>query len=137
MKHAGQSSLAVALTLILGTLAPAAEAGRGYGHYRHGWHRGHHSSFGFYLGDPWGWGPRPFPRSFFGPYPPLYYPAQTIIVEREPPVYVQRQTTVAPAPAVPLWYYCPNPAGYYPHVASCPTEWVPVDPRSLPPVTTR
>jgi hypothetical protein len=25
-----------------------------------------------------------------------------------------------------LWYYCQNPAGYYPYVQQCPTQWQPV-----------
>lgn len=137
MRRATQATLAVTLSLALGVLSPAAEAGRGYGRHHHGWHRGHHASFGLYFGHPWGWGPRPWYRSHFGPYPPAYFPAQTIIVEREPPVYVQRQAPAAPAPTAQPWYYCPNPSGYYPHVPSCTVQWVPVDPRSLPPVTAR
>jgi len=26
------------------------------------------------------------------------------------------------------WYYCPNPAGYYPDVQTCPTGWLQVVP---------
>ena len=25
-----------------------------------------------------------------------------------------------------VWYYCQNPAGYYPYVAQCSTNWQPV-----------
>jgi hypothetical protein len=33
---------------------------------------------------------------------------------------------LGPAPNVTYWYYCRNPAGYYPYVPSCPTPWQPV-----------
>lgn len=94
------------------------------------WRGGPRFDFGFYYGgplyDPWY---RPFP-------PPLFYAPPTVIVEREPPVYIQREpVVVAPQAqaATPTWYYCPNPAGYYPHVPSCTQQWVPVDPSTLPP----
>jgi hypothetical protein len=121
---------------------------RGDNFYRQVAHRGHHgyrsrTSVGIYLGgpiyaDPF-WGP---PR--WGYYSPWYYdsPPRTVIIEREPTVYIQ-QPAPAPAPApqaqVPaapqLWYYCPSPAGYYPHVPQCQQQWVPVDPASLPPAS--
>lgn len=98
------------------------------------------TSFGLYLGgpvyaDPF-WGPRPYY------YSPWYYdpPPRTVIIEREPTVYIQRDepppapAPQAAAPAAPqLWYYCPKPAGYYPYVPQCDQQWVPVDPRNLPP----
>ena len=111
---------------------PAAAGGRHHGHGR--------SNFGFYFGgpvyDPF-WGPSPF----FRPYP-YYYEPRTVIIEREPPVYVQRQTAplapVAPAPAAPtVWYYCQSPAGYYPYVQNCNQQWVSVDPRSIAPPAPR
>jgi len=115
-------------------------------HHNHGGYyadRGRVStSFGLYLGgpvyaDPF-WGPRPYY------YSPWYYDPspRTAIIEREPTVYSQRdapQPAPAPAPqaaapaAPQLWYYCPKPAGYYPYVPQCDQQWVPVDPRNLPP----
>jgi hypothetical protein len=32
------------------------------------------------------------------------------------------------APAGPIWYYCANPAGYYPTVHACPSGWQPIQP---------
>ncbi len=101
-----------------------------------------HTSFGLYLGGPvYGdpfWNPRPW-----GYYPPYYYePApRTVIIEREPPVYIQRDPVVVnPQPSAPpapqLWYYCQKPAGYYPYVPQCEQQWIPVDPASLPPIST-
>ena len=122
-----------------------------FDHYDHGDNRYRdfadrgrvHSSVGIYLGgpmyaDPF-WGP---PR--WGYYSPWYYdpPPRTVIIEREPTVYIQ-QPPPAPAPqpqapaAPQLWYYCPSPAGYYPYVPQCQQQWVPVDPASLPPAAPR
>jgi hypothetical protein len=28
------------------------------------------------------------------------------------------------------WYYCQEPAGYYPYVQQCPTEWLTVLPQT-------
>lgn len=124
-----------------------------FDHYEHGDNRyrqvadrGHHgyrsrTSVGIYLGgpiyaDPF-WGP---PR--WGYYSPWYYdsPPRTVIIEREPTVYIQQPAPApapqAQAPAAPtLWYYCPSPAGYYPYVPQCQQQWVPVDPASLPPAS--
>lgn len=113
----------VALGAVLGfTAAPAVEA--------RPWHHHHpDASFGFYFGsplyyDPWAW--RGYP-------PPYWYEPRTVIIEREPPVYIQRQPAPGTPPAGTLWYYCPSPSGYYPHVPSCNEQWVPVDPATLPP----
>lgn len=97
----------------------------------------HRSHFDFYFGGPFYdpfWGPGPFIR----PYPYFYEP-RTVIIEREPPVYIQRQPAAPVAPAAPAqpaqatWYYCPQPAGYYPYVQNCSQQWVSVDPRSVAP----
>jgi hypothetical protein len=61
---------------------------------------------------------------YFYPAPVYPYPDPYV-----PPVVV----APAPAPAAPppssgLWYYCPNPAGYYPYVQQCPVPWTPVRP---------
>jgi len=134
---------AVALLCQFGGMDDAA-ADRGYnrghhgghGHYRgyRGW-RGPRASFGLHFGAPLFWGPDPFYRPYWGGgYPGYYYPPRTVIIERDPPVYVQRTPAAPPATQVAqVWYYCPNPAGYYPHVANCSQQWVPVDPRSVPP----
>jgi hypothetical protein len=41
----------------------------------------------------------------------------------------------APAPSQPraeYSYYCPDPAGYYPQVATCPKGWLRVVPQNAP-----
>ena len=35
-------------------------------------------------------------------------------------------------PPPPYWYYCQNPAGYYPDVPHCPGDWLIVVPEQPP-----
>lgn len=121
-------TFAVALLIVGFSVSGVAEA-----RDRHHHHSNFSFSYGAGFGDPFWWGPRPY----WQPYPPMYYyEPRTIIIEREPPVYIQRQAPAsAPAQqqAQSTWYYCPNPAGYYPYVPNCSQQWVAVDPRSVPP----
>ncbi len=121
------SLLRLAVLLILAACAGTAAARGGHGHG--------HGSVGFYFNDPYWWGPDPF----FYPYRPYIYNQPPVIIEqRDPPVYVQRQLAAPPAPAASsVWYYCQNPAGYYPYVQSCGQPWVSVDPRSVSPPPAR
>jgi len=79
---------------------------------------------------PW-WGPRIYwapPVVWGGWYPADYYYAAPPAIIQEPPAYVQ------PSPAPPYyWYYCPNPAGYYPCIPQCPSQWITVVPTPGPP----
>src|SRR5690348_2474731 len=57
-----------------------------------------------------------------------------------PVVYAPPPVAVAPQPAYVSqpdqnWYYCDNPRGYYPYVASCTSGWrqVPAQPNAAPP----
>ena len=125
------SLLRLAALLILAACAGSAAARGGHGHV--------HGSVGFYFNDPYWWGPDPF----FYPYRPYAYsPPPVIIEQRDPPVYIQRQPAAPPASApapglASAWYYCQNPAGYYPYVQSCSQPWVSVDPRSVSPPPAR
>jgi len=59
--------------------------------------------------------------------PPVYvppYPAP-VVVEQPAPVY---QEQPQPQAAQQVWYYCQDPAGYYPYVKQCPHGWQPVSP---------
>jgi len=38
----------------------------------------------------------------------------------------------AQSAATVLWYYCTDPAGYFPYVQSCNRAWIPVVPQSVP-----
>jgi len=71
--------------------------------------------------------------------PPGYVPQPPpVVIQQPPPVVVQPPPAVvvqpAPVPAPPpppqqqqqVWYYCDNPAGYYPYVPSCASQFRPV-----------
>jgi hypothetical protein len=99
--------------------------------YERGWHGGgwHGGGWGLGLGlglgvdAALGWPGYYYPYGAY-PYYPYYAPvAPAVTVLEAPP------TVVATAPpAQQYWYYCANPAGYYPYVATCPTPWQAVSP---------
>src|SRR5262249_44755771 len=51
------------------------------------------------------------------------YAAPPAVVYAPPPV------SAPPPPAPAYWYYCQNPAGYYPYVSQCPGGWLTVPPQ--------
>ena len=134
MRRSGPGrSIAVAvavalLALTLGTTSPAL-AGGGW-HGGHGAFHGHGGHFhGRFFGPRFFVGPRFYP--FYGYAYPYYYPpyypydyAPPVVVTPPPTEYVQRP------PVAGYWYYCQDPAGYSPTVASCPGGWTQVAPRS-------
>jgi hypothetical protein len=76
------------------------------GHWNHGWRGGGYGwgtglglglGLGFGLGYPYDWGYYPPDYGYYG--------------------YSQ------PYAATQYWYYCSNPAGYYPYVTQCNTGW--------------
>jgi hypothetical protein len=67
-----------------------------------------------------GWGAWGIP---YYPYP--YYQAPQVIIQEQPPVFVQ------PDPQEEeqgYWYYCKDSQTYYPYVKECPTGWMKVVP---------
>ncbi len=78
------------------------------GHWQQGWHD---NRFAWWWVAGGGWYFYPVP---IYPYPTYVPPA--IIVQQAPPV----PTGLPPAQ---FWYYCDNPAGYYPYVAACNGQW--------------
>jgi len=77
--------------------------------------------------------------SYYNPFwqpwytaPPVIYQPPVVIRQEAPPVYVERTPPVSAPPAPPVqqyWYYCPSSKAYYPHVPSCPEEWLRVLPQ--------
>lgn len=127
----------IGLTAVALFAITADASARGWGHRGHHGHHGHGGHFSLHLGGPGWWGPSPY---YYVPRPYYYYEPRTVIIERQAPVYVERQPEVvsqapsAPAQAAPtIWYYCTEPAGYYPHVQTCNAPWVHVDPRTVAP----
>lgn len=93
-----------------------------YGPPHGGWGYGRPS-----WGPPPAWGPRV--GVYVGPapfWPPVYYPPRTVYVTPPTTVYVQPQQSASSG----YWYYCPDPAGYYPYVPSCPKGWMTVVPQT-------
>jgi hypothetical protein len=71
---------------------------------------------------------------------PWYYAPPPVVYAPPPVVYAPPPVAVAPQPAYVAqpnqdWYYCDNPRGYYPYVASCNSAWhqVPAQPNAAPP----
>jgi hypothetical protein len=109
------------------TAAPAQAAGHGGGGHGSGGHGYGHHGYGHHGG--WGWGPwlglgagvglglglYDFWPEYYG-YPYPVAPAPVTVIE-QPPVVIQA------APPQASWYYCDNPAGYYPYVPSCGVPW--------------
>ena len=108
-----------------------------HGHDFDGW--GHHTFFSFSFGAPLFW--RPFAYyPFYSSYYPIYhdpffdYPRTTVVIQRQPEVYVQ-QAAPPPAPQTAsgnYWYYCPDTRTYYPYVQTCPSNWLTVVPPTSP-----
>ena len=95
---------------------------------------GHHSFFSFTFGAPLFWRPYAY-YPFYGSYYPFYeYPRTTVVIQRQPEVYVQ-QAAPPPAPQTAsgnYWYYCPDTRTYYPYVQTCPSNWLTVVPPTSP-----
>lgn len=73
---------------------------------------------------PWYYAP---PPAVYAPPPVVYAPPPVYVAPPPQPTYLSQPT--------PNWYYCDNPKGYYPYVATCNGPWrqVPAQPPSAPP----
>jgi len=113
-------------------------AGAGYhGHPvgHRGWHGGYRGPrVGVYYGPGLGYG---IPYTYAYPYPIGYPFAFAPLVINTTPItqtYIQQEpiadAAIQPAPAVNYWYYCTQPAGYFPYVQNCSQPWMKVIPPS-------
>ncbi len=117
----------------------AHSGSHGY-HRGHRWHRWHHGPrFAVGYGAPFWWGPPVYGLGYgygwgWGWGPPVV--VRERVIEREPPVYVEREADPsderAPEPEANAgtWYFCRSENAYYPDVEKCPEAWIPVPPRS-------
>jgi hypothetical protein len=117
-------AIALAIALVLPGVASADWHGNGnwHGNGTGNWH----GSAGAWRGGGWqrGWHDGRFGWWWAVPgydwyaydYPVYPYPAYPVPLP-------------APAPAGSYWYYCQNPAGYYPYVQQCAGPWQPVPPQ--------
>jgi hypothetical protein len=87
------------------------------GHWVHGSHF-HRSGWWWVVGGIW----------YFYPVPVYPYPDPYV-----PPVVIQSPPVVQAQPQAQTWYYCDDPAGYYPYVPECRTEWKAVPATPPPP----
>jgi hypothetical protein len=115
--------------LIMSATALSFNAAAGPHHHGGGHHGGYyrgHPGIGFYFGSPY------YPRPYY-PYSPYYYPyypPEIVTVPVDPPVYIERERSVPQPQQLEegYWYYCNNPAGYYPYIKECADGWRQVEP---------
>ncbi|MDR3438047.1 hypothetical protein [Telmatospirillum sp.] len=121
-------SLTVAAVLAGAMAAPAIAHGPGGGGWHgggDGWHGGDrgrwHGGWGVdvMMGWPGYYDYAPYPYPYPYAYPTYVVPAPTTTIIQQAPVTI-------PAPAAQYYYYCDNPKGYYPYVATCQQAWRPV-----------
>jgi len=114
---AGSAVMAVVGALALAPVAAEARGYRGGGHgggWGWGWGLGLGLGVGLAADSLLGW------PGYYYPYGPYAYPYPAY------PTTVIQQVPVAVPAAPASYYYCDNPKGYYPYVASCQTPWRPV-----------
>ena len=102
-------------------------SGKGYYHVGRDYHRGSTWRSSIWIGTGWGgwgpwWGPAYYPYRY--PYYYPYYPEPPVVIQQQPPVYIQ--------PEEQYWYFCQNPEGYYPYIKTCPGGWLKVVPSTPP-----
>jgi hypothetical protein len=147
--------LFAAAAMALGSAATLASAGppHGGGRYVGPYHGGAHRPYypavrpvypgwstgywgpraGFYLGAPayWGGAPYVWGASYALPYSVPYavpYSVAPLVVNSAPVPQVIVQPA-QPLPADSYWYYCTQPAGYFPYVQNCSQPWMKVVPQ--------
>jgi hypothetical protein len=151
-------SMALTALLVMAMQASAAPPPRPAGAYRGpppggGHYAGHYvrrsghwgPSVGIYYGPGYGyWGAWnygwglgygvPYPYAY--PYPAYPFAYAPVVINSAPiaQTYIQQEpvaeAAVQPAPTVNYWYYCYQPAGYFPYVQNCDQPWVKVTPQN-------
>jgi len=58
-----------------------------------------------------------------GPAPWYYYPPPPVVYAPPPVVYAPAPQPTYLSQSPQAWYYCDNPAGYYPYVTTCSSAW--------------
>ena len=101
-----------------------------------GWRGYWGPSFGVYVGGPGYWGAWPYGWGYgWGAGYGVPYAVSPVVVNATPaqPVIVQppiaQQVQPSEPPATSYWYYCTQPAGYFPYVQDCSQGWMKVVPQ--------
>jgi len=135
----------------VGTASAQMRGGGGGGWHSGGggWHGGHfhdgrfhrfHTNFRVFIEAPafW-WGAPYYPYSYHYPY--SYYDdsyAWPVYGGPGPTTYIQQdsgtaaQTGAGQSSGGEYWYYCTDPAGYYPQIQNCVKGWLKVVPDGSP-----
>jgi len=129
-------SLGIGVASSFGSYGHFGYSGRNIGIYGNFAHRNYYPAYRYPYSRPY-YRPYGYVDNYYWPaYPSVVYPPPVVVVQPDPPVYIQQQQPVRPAPPPPpesaatnYWYYCENPAGYYPEVERCPGGWIKVPPR--------
>ena len=118
-----------------------------------GWQGGGWNGGGWHGGSPWvwrggywggggnwgwsggWWGPNVglvfgLPAFWGWPFFDLAWSTPSVAFVSQDPALTLIPSPAAPAP-VTFWYYCTEPAGYFPYVQSCSRAWIPVLPQSV------
>ncbi|MCU0920243.1 MAG: hypothetical protein MUF16_07885 [Burkholderiaceae bacterium] len=150
-----KKALLAATTIALGCVTTLASAGPPHGGGRHvgphpggayrpyypavrpvypGWRTGYWGPrAGVYIGAPayWGGWPYAWGGAYAAPYA-LSYSVPSAVAPLVVNAAPAPQVIVQAAPAVPAdsyWYYCTQPAGYFPYVQNCSQPWMRVVPQ--------
>ncbi len=134
--HQRLPSLLAALALLPGLALAHGPSPHGHGrpHARSSVHFGVAIGSGFYSPGYPGF----YPNYWYGPsinYSVPVYTAPSILIQTQPPVYIEQPAVTADAVASAYWYYCAPTQSYYPYVSECAQTWQRVAP--VPPSVTQ
>lgn len=84
---------------------------------------------GVYIGAPayWGGWPYTWGAAYAVPYVLPYAAAPLVVTTATAPQVIVQSAPQAGADS--FWYYCTQPAGYFPYVQSCSQQWMKVVPQ--------
>ena len=113
-------------------LMPPPALAEEHEHWRGEIHRFHEHDLPYWRGGQWLHGPHEGRLGWWWVVGGIwyYYPAP---VYPYPDPYRPPAVVIEPQPSGQYWYYCNNPAGYYPYVTSCFTPWQAVPASAQPP----
>ncbi|MCL2523529.1 MAG: hypothetical protein FWF20_07760 [Betaproteobacteria bacterium] len=126
-----------ALFCLVAVASSGIDEAQARGRGGHGHSHGHSSvrvgigvGFGGFWGPGWGYYSSPWYASPW--YSPVIVAAPgpaPVYIEQSPPPRSAQPASNATPPGGAFWYYCRNPAGYYPYVNECREAWLKVRPQ--------